>query len=206
MTTADLREELGARPDPEFQLELPPGWSRREPDDATREEMLAALKRRLMEAHRPDLFAQTKLMLEESFEQMRRHRVFAFFAPTDPDPGTLFAPASLNASYRTAGPGENLDTVVRTLVREHGARPLMGDKRTLRTERTKQVKVGSDTLVNHSVLYLTPVPGTERRRALQLVAGFGRTPDTPEDDTRMQAMRLLFDSCVATLRWQVPAG
>ena len=104
MSSTDLREELGVRPDPEFDLELPPGWSRREPDEGTEREMLAALKKRLMEAHRPELFAQTKAMLEGSFESMRRNGVFAFFSPTDPDPATVFLPASLNASIRSIVP------------------------------------------------------------------------------------------------------
>lgn len=206
MSTPNLREELGGRADPEFEMDLPPGWSRREPDDATLQDMLAAMKKRLMAAHRPEMYAQAKAMLEASFQHMNRHGVFAFFSATEPDPDTLFIPASINASIRVAPAGSTLDDTIRTLVRDHGAAPLFGDKRTLRVEREKSVRMGTDTLISHSVVYLTPVPGARRRRALQLVAGFARAPQTSPDDELLLATKLLFDSCVSTLRWRLPSS
>ena len=204
MTASGLRDELGVRPDPEFEMELPPGWSRSRPDDATLQSMLSDLKRRLMEAQRPELYAQAKSMLEQSFQDMRRNGVFAFFSATETDPGTLFLPASINASIRTAEAGESLDDMVRTLIREHGATSLLGEKRTVRAERERTVRLGTETIINHTVVYLTPVPGSKRRRALQLTAGFPRTLDAPADDPMIESMRLLFDTCVASLRWRVP--
>ena len=202
MTPAALRAELGMRRDPEFEMDLPAGWTRSAADDETLRRMLTSMKRRLMEAHRPDLYAQMKSMLESSFEDMRRGGVFAFFSATDPGPHTLFVPASLNASIRKAEPGQNLDDIVRSLVREQGATPLLGDKRTLRVERQKIRRMGTDSLVSHSIVYLTPVPGAQRRRALQLVAGFASAVGTPADDPMLESMRALFDSCVSTLRWR----
>lgn len=197
-----LRDELGAQPDPEFEMELPRGWSRHAPDDATLQHMLDGVKRRLMEAHKPAMFAELKLMLERSFEDMRRNGVFAFFSAAEPGPGTLAIPASINASIRKAEPGTTLDDQVQILIRKHGATPLLGDKRTLRVESERSARVGTDTLIHHSVMYLTPVPGARRRRALQLVAGFARTPDTAPDDPALEATRLLFDSCAGTVRWR----
>jgi len=202
MNPAPLRAELGLQRDPEFEMDLPAGWTRSAPDDETLQRMLAGTKRRLMEAHRPDLYAQMKSMLESSFQDMRRGGVFAFFSASEPDPSTLFVPASLNASIRKAEPGQNLDDVVRSLVREHGATPLLGDKRTLRVERQKVRQLGTESVVSHSIVYLTPVPGAKRRRALQLVAGFASKVGTPADDSMLESMRALFDSCVSTLRWR----
>ena len=78
-----------------------------------------------------------KAHLEAGFADMRRGGVFAYFCPTDPGDTTLAIPASLNASIRRAEPGQTLDDMVRTLIRSHGATPLLGDRRTLRVEKEK---------------------------------------------------------------------
>ena len=205
MNAADLREDLGVRPDPEFELDLPPGWTRSEPDEQTMEAMIAGTKRRLMQAHRPDLFAQMKTMMEKSFEDMRRNGVFAFFSATENDPDTLFVPASMNASILRADAGESLDDTIRSLVTTRGAQPLNGDKRTMRIESQRQQRMGTDTVVQHSLMYLTPIPGSKRRRALRLVAGFASAVDASADDLAVDSLTLLFDSCVSTLRWRAPS-
>lgn len=199
-----VREELGVQPDPEFDLDLPKGWARHGVDDAALETMLAAAKRQCMEAHRPQLYAEMRTHAESAFADMRKGGVFAYFAPTDPGDGTLAIPASINASIRRAEPGRSLDDMVQTLIRSHGATPLLGDPRTLRVEKEKTSRLGTETLINHSVLYLTPVPGAKRRRALALVAGFARAPEAPSDAEEIQAQRFMFDACVSTLRWRMP--
>jgi len=197
-----LREELGVKADPEFDLDLPPGWARHGLDDDTLTTMVARVKQRCLENHRPQLFVEMKMQLEQAFAAMRQAGVFAYFCPTDPEPSTLAIPASINASIRTAEPGQTLDDLVRSLIREHGATPLLGDKSTLRFETERTTRLGTATVVSHSAVYLTPVPGTQRRRALVLVAGFGRPVEVSADSDSMNAMRLLFDACAATLMWR----
>ncbi len=199
-----LRDDLGVQPDPEFDMELPKGWARHGVGDDTMQAMLAKVKQRCMQNHQPQLFAEMKTQLEQAFADMRRSGVFAYFCPTDPDPSTLVLPASINASMRRSEPGQSLDDLARTLIREYGATPLLGDPRTMRFETEKTTRLGTETIVNHSAVYLTPVPGSMRRRALSLVAGFARTPDTPSDAQPIEAMRSLFDACVSTLRWRAP--
>lgn len=199
-----LRDDLGVRPDPDFDMDLPQGWARHRVDDDTLQTMLVAAKRRCMEEHKPHFYAEAKAMIEGSFDSMRRSGVFAYFCATDSDPGTLFIPASMNASIRRADPGHTLDDLARTLIRGHGATPLLGDRRTLRFEKEKSVRMGTETVVNHSVVYMTPVPGTHRRRALALVAGFARPLETSPDAESVAAQRLMFDACVASLRWRRP--
>lgn len=204
MTTMNLRDELGVRDDPEFTMTLPSGWSRKIPDAETKEAMLKLLKNRLMEAHRPDLYGQLRSQVEQSFADMQKNSVFAMFLPDGSEEETLYLPVSMNASIRRSEAGQTLDQDVANLVRNYGATPLFEDKRTIRCEREETVRLGSDTLINHSVLYLTPVPGAKRRRALQLVAGFGRPVDTPSDAPTLRALRALFDGCVASVRWHAP--
>lgn len=201
-----LREELGATPDPEFQLELPKGWGRHGIDDASLQAMLAKVKRRCMDNHQPQLYIEMKTHLEQAFADMRRAEVVAFFCPTDPGPETVAIPSSINASIRKAESGQTLDDIARGLIRDHDAKPLFGDPRTLRFESEKSIRIGTATVINHSAVYLTPIPGTMRRRALALVAAFARTPDVSADSVSMNATRSLFDACVSTLRWTHPEG
>lgn len=200
-----LREEVGLQPDPEFDLQLPPGWTRQEVSDRVADSMLATLRRRMMEQHRPDAFVQLEGLLRRSFAEMERDGVLAFFSPTEEGDSTLAIPASIHASIRRAEPGESLDDLARALIQGRGATPLLGDPRTLRFEQEKTIKLGESSLIAQSIIYLTPIPGAKRRRALQLVAGFGRTVDTPPDHPVLEATRLLFDACVSTLTWRPPA-
>lgn len=199
-----LRDELGVKADPDFDLALPKGWARHGLDDDTLKSMVARAKQRCMETHRPQLFVEMKAQLEESFEDMRRAGVIAFFGPTDPGADTLAIPASINASMRIAEPGSTLDDLARSLIRDNDAQPLLGDKTTLRFETEQTRRLGTDTIVSHSLVYMTPVPGSQRRRALVLVAGFGRPLDQPSDSDEMHALRFLFDSVASSLTWHVP--
>ena len=89
MTDTDLRAALGVAPEPDFELDLPPGWARHRPDRAQQDAMLAGIRTRAMQAHRPELLAQANGMLRDSFEMMRRGDVVAFFTPSEQSEETL---------------------------------------------------------------------------------------------------------------------
>lgn len=207
MSASDLRAAMGISADPEFDMTLPPGWSRRAVDDETFEIMVSGLKQRLMQAHKIEMYAETRRLLKKSFDDMRANGATAFFVATEKDnPATLWMPASMIASIRRAEPGTSLDAMARELIRGHGATPLLGDIRTLRYEKEKRVQVGSESVRNWSVTYLLPIPGTNRRRALQLVAGFGAPLSVPQDDPKVLAIKHLFDTCVSTVRWRADSA
>lgn len=201
-----LREQLGARPDPGFDLDLPPGWGRREVDGATRQAMERDLRTRLMGVQRPDLYAQSRSMLAEAFRAMEEQRAIAFFAPIEPADDMLMAPGSIIASIRTGEGDATLDVAVRHAIREYGAAPLMGDPRIVRFERERPHELQGERMIMTSVVYLVPIPGSQRRRAVQLTASFARPADVPADDIGAQRLRALFDACVATFRWRPPAA
>jgi hypothetical protein len=196
-----LREELGGAPDPEFTMLLPPGWERHAPTQETLERFTRVARGRMMEAGRPELFVELRRQIDGMFAQLQEARVVAFFAPLEPHPDTLFVPASLTATFRAATSPGSLDAAVRTAMRQHDAQPLLGDARTIVFERQFPREMDGTSLVVHSRVYMTPVPGTERSRALQLVAGFGRPADAPADGVPLRRLRQLFDVCVSTLRW-----
>lgn len=197
----DLRAQLGGTPDPDFTLIVPPGWERRDVTTEERDTMTAAMRARLMEVHRPDLFARMKQLLTEAFAQMSSVNAVALFVPDGSDPDALALPASLTASVLRAEAGSNLDDLVRSAITRDGATPLFDDKRFLRAERESTESIDGDTATVTTVVYLTPIPGSERRRALQLTLVIIRPLDVPADDPPMVAMRTLFDLCVSTLTW-----
>lgn len=197
----NLREQLGVRKTVDFEIDLPRGWARFDIDGG-HDELLGGMKKRFMEAHRPDLFVEAKAMFDKAFDGMRKNDVFAFFAPAGEQPdGAVVLPASINASIRTGEPGQSLDKMAHNAIQKYGAKPLFGDPRTLRFERERTIDLEGEAIINHSLIYFTPIPGTQRRRALQLVAAFARTPDVAPDAPALVATRALLDACVATLRW-----
>ncbi|MCH1884135.1 hypothetical protein [Agrococcus sp. ARC_14] len=197
---ASLREELGAPADPEFELELPEGWARHDVAAETEQRMLQAAKRRLMEAHRPDLYAQLKAQLEESFAAMRKLEAVAHFGPEPGAPDWAFLPASLIATIRTPQPDVSLQQEMAQRIRE-GATALHDDKRFIRYERETDRMIGTDAAKQRTVVYLTPIPGSKQARALQLTLVITRGAEFPADDPALVTMLRLFDACVATLRW-----
>ncbi|MFJ6679784.1 hypothetical protein ACIQLK_11790 [Microbacterium sp. NPDC091382] len=203
-----VRAQLGAAPDPEFTLALPTGWARREATDAERESLDAQVRTRLRDAHRPDLYAQIRPLLTDAFARMADASVIAFFAPEAGNDEALALPASLVASVRTPmTPGDTLDGLVQTLIREEGATPLLEDKRFLRVERETRQTFEDATVRVTQIVYLTPIPGTGRRRALQLTAAVIRPDDAPVDDRPNVVMKALLDLCVSSLEWQrAPVG
>ncbi|NYF98791.1 protein TPRXL [Janibacter cremeus] len=201
-----LREQLGGTPDPDFEIKLPTGWERRSPDDADRERFEAGLKQRFMRMQRPDLFAQVREMLRESYDGMRREGAIAFYTATGESQDTAWVPGSLVVSLRRPPTGETLDGLVKHAIREYGAAPLFGDTRFVRFEQQKKVTVEGGTIAQTTIVYLTPIPGSKRRRALQFTASFGRPVEAPTDDERGRAYTSLFDLMVSTLRWHPPTS
>lgn len=194
---AELREETL----PEFTLTLPAGWVRRVPSDQVRDEMLAAAKSRLMQAHRPDLYGQTVGMVKKLFSEMQRVETVAFFGPGEDAPDTAYLPATLTASIRRGQNGESLDGPIAQLIRHEGATPLGDDKRFLRWERETTENVDGTRVATTTVAYFTPVPDTGRKRALQLTLVITHDPSEPGDDDFVTTLKMLFDAHVSTFSW-----
>ena len=199
-----LREQFGTKADPDFEIKLPLGWERRTPDDADRKQMKGALKQRLMDEHQPDTYARLSGMLTESYDVMQKQGAIAFYAPTQVT-GTSVVPGSMIASICKPPAGGSLDELVRHAVTEYAAAPLLGDKRFIRFERERTTPIEGESITQTSITYLTPVPGSQRRRALQFIATFARPLDVPATDEKVLMYAATFDLMVSTLRWRAAA-
>jgi hypothetical protein len=203
---SDLRAELGGSrptPDPEFSLVLPSGWEEFAPTDAVERDLLDRAKARMQEAHRPDLFAQLRAMTGRAFAGMRSATTVRFYAQTQAWGDELVLPMSITASIRTAPGGGTLDAVVADLIRTKAATALHDDKRFVRWESSSPIAVGTATVEQYTTAYLTPIPGSERRRALQFTAVAAAPGDgsVPRTDPFVVQMFALTDAIVSTLRW-----
>ncbi|WP_203581630.1 hypothetical protein [Microbacterium hibisci] len=203
---ADLRAELGATPSPalpEFSLVLPSGWEEFEPTAAVERELLDRARGRLQAAHRPDLLAQLRAITGKAFGGMRSSDTVRFYAQTQAWGDDLLLPLSITASVRRAPGGGSLSSLVADLIRSKGATALHDDKRFVRWESSSPIEMGTATLQQYSTAYLTPVPGSEHRAALQLTAVVAAPADgtVARTDPFVSQMFLLTDAIVSTLRW-----
>ncbi|MGK2933081.1 MAG: hypothetical protein ACSLFD_10000 [Solirubrobacterales bacterium] len=196
-----LRAELTQEVMPEFTVLMPDGWERREPTDAVRDEMLDAAKARLMTVNRPDLYAQLLSMVRRSFSDMKRAETIAFFGPMEGAPDSSYLPASLTASIRRGSNGGSLDGAIAQLIRKDGATALDDDKRFLRWETDSTQMLDGTAVKSTSVLYLTPVPNTGHKRALQFMLVISHGTDSQEDQDFLQSIKDRFDAYISTFAW-----
>ena len=194
---ASLRAELGAA-QPSFDIRLPPGWVRMDASDVSRDALLERTRARFLEAHRPDLWAQSRGSIMRAFDDLRRMRGDALMLPLEAGRGAPFVPASVTAATVFAEGG--LDEHVARLVAQ-GATALDGDRRFLRDESTEEAVIDGVRIAATTVRYLTPVPRTRRTRALLLTAALPHPADLPPDDRLLSATRALIDGMVSTFRW-----
>lgn len=204
-----LREMLGSAPDPEFELTLPRGWERSAPTADAQVDLERRLSRKLMSVGSVDAMhadARLRGVLRQAMNDMRERKVVAWFAPSAETDGPPFpVPASIVATIRSAPTTQLMDGYVKGLITKDGARPLADNRALLRLERENVREEGGARVVLSSTLYVTPVPGSRRRRALELLAGYGRPADVPRDDEEVEFLHTFFDLMVSTLRWREPA-
>lgn len=203
-THVSLRDELGGKPDPDFSLRLLPGWTRWTPDGDQMKKMGRQVRDRLAAVGRPDLAPEAHGMVLSSFKELRQQNVIAVFSATEDRDDTIWMPGSMLATIRRAGPDHNLDELVVHLIREYGAEPLLGDKRFVRYKRERQRELPDGQARVTMIEYMTPIPTSNRRRALCLTASYGVPMTVPADDERLQAYEMAFDAMVSTLRWVPP--
>jgi len=200
-----LREQLGVAAEPDFEIDLPRGWERRDVGDDDRAALEAALRKKFLSVQRPDLYAAVHSLVDGSYAAMMSAGAVAYYAATTGDENTLWIPGSIIVSTRTATPEVTLDQMVSHAIREFEAEPLFGDKRFIRFERDEIVTAGASSIGLTTVEYLTPIPTTQRRRALQFTATVARPAEVGADDEQVVASKKLYDACISTLRW-VAAG
>lgn len=201
MSAMGLREQLGMSKDPDFVIDVPTGWSKRDVTSDSMDSMLESLKTQFMRAHQPAMYTSMKRLVSEAFAGMKQSGAVAFYAPVDAPAGTFLMPASIIARVKRADGGTSLDSYVRTLIDQRSAEQLFGDPRILRYEERSIVPIEGEEFVNNSVTYLSPIPGSSRKRAVEFVASLISLP-RDESQEWLAAQKSLIDLSIASLRWR----
>jgi hypothetical protein len=197
-----LKDELlGApRAAPPYQLLLPPDWAAFEPDEQTQSLLLGEAKARFREAHRPDLAAQMMRMATQAFSQMRRNDTIAFYMHR-PGQSDDVLPISITVSHRVAPDGQNFDRTVSELIRSQGAQPFDAAKVMIRWAKETVHEVDGERIATHTIAYLTPIPGSMRREALQFAAVVSHPVGMDAESGILRSYILACDAIMATFAW-----
>jgi hypothetical protein len=198
-----LRQELGGRAGvPDFRFVLPAGWTTYDTSEQTEQELLAKARARLREAHRPDAYAILAGHVEKALAAARKQGAFMMIMAGDEAPPWSVVPVSILATVTHGTPEVSLDRMVADAIERRGARALDGSRHFLRWTDQRTVELTGESLGAYTVVYLTPIPGTKRRKALQLTATLAHPVDVdPLSDPQMTAWLELLDGCVATFAW-----
>jgi hypothetical protein len=183
-------------------MALPQGWRMLETSTTTEAEMLDTARTRLREAHRPDVAAALEGHVTVALKAARDAGAFFMITPGEDAPSWSTVPISVLGSITEGAPGVALDSMVADAVERRGARPLEGSKQFLRWVDRRAVELSGEKVGAYTVVYLTPLPGSRRTKALQLTATFVHPTDTdPEEDEAMSRWMSLLDAHVLTFAW-----
>jgi hypothetical protein len=187
---------------PEFRMMLPPGWQAHNASEETERAMLAQARERLRPVHRVDLQGLLESHVSSAMRVAREQGAIMLILPGPDTEAGLFAPASIVATIREATPQLSLDDLVVDVIQRRGGQQLDDGKRLLRWVERRTTRVGTEEVGAYIVFYLTPIPGTQRARALQFALTIAHDPDIdPAEDEQIAAWTALVDAHVATFRW-----
>ncbi len=200
MTTAPSILEQSVPP---YRMLLPAGWSKHPADRASLAKLTDQARSVFRAQHRPDLDSEFTRLMEGAARRMKRAGVVAIYLQTS-TPEDEILPMSLTASIVRGPLGGSLDRQVTALFRDRGAVFLTDDRRIIRwradVDQPGELAGTSTRLLD----YLVPIPGTNRREALQLTTTL---PYPTGDDTVtefLDQLTLLSDTVVSTFEWEIP--
>ena len=190
-------------PVPPFRLMLPAGWEEVPADEAAVRALVERSSEVFRSAHRPDLDAQFRRLLQTAARKMKQGRVFALYLQTDV-PEERILPLSITAAVTDGQLGGTLDRQVTELFRERGAEFLRDDHSIVRWEADTTTGGELEGTAARVLNYLISVPGTGRRTALMFTTTIPH-PTEEDDGFRdrfIEELCLLSDTIVSTFAWE----
>lgn len=193
------------RPVPEYRLLLPDGWEELPADRAGVDELIRRSSEVFRAQHRPELDAQMRTMLELAYRKMLQARAFALYLQTSAV--GLPLPMSIVASVVEGQLGGTLDRQVAQLFRDRGAQFLTDDHSIVRWEAGVSPRKEVEGAAAHVIDYLIPVPGSQRRKALQFTTTIP-VPVGVDIDVQpvVEGLAHLSDLLISTFTWESRAA
>lgn len=185
---------------PPYRLLLPAGWEELPADRAGVDALIARTSAVFRANQRPELDAQMRTLLERAYRGMQASRAVAIYLQTEAE--EMPVPMSITASVVEGQLGGTLDRQVTALFRENGAEFLDDDRKIVRWEMAVGRRRQAEGIAAHVVDYLIPIPGSDRRRALQFTSTIP-LPSSPDQGDELIVTRLvqLSDLVVSTFTW-----
>lgn len=198
-----LRAELvgGSAGMPAFAVLLPPGWEATDASFTSMRPRLDAVLDQFPVANRAVMRARVEEMMATARADASRAEIVRVFAPAGADPKN-FVPVSLVASWLRAPGGGSLQDVGSGLIANRGAAPLDPAGTILRWDADQRSEVEGGEVDIAGSGYLIPVPG-HPTVGLMFRSQILRGADGAQlPDEAMNAISLLCDSIVASVRWR----
>jgi len=185
---------------PPYRLLLPAGWEEVSADREGVGMLIERTSSALRAQHRPELDVQMRTLLERALRGMQTSKAVAIYLQTEAAEMPL--PMSITASIVDGQFGGTLDRQVTGLFRDHAAMFLTDDHTIVRWETAVGRRRTVDGVAAHTVSYLIPVPGTNRKRGLQFTTTIP-LPANADDAEEMIVERLvqLSDVLISTFTW-----
>lgn len=181
---------------------LPSGWVAYDTSEKTEQDLLAQARARLMPQHQVALQGMLEAHVARAMQAARDNGAILTIMPGSETPDALFATASMIATVREATEQYSLDDVVVDIIQRRGGQSLDENKRIVRWTEAGKAQISGEDVGAYSVFYLTPVPGSSRRRALQFALTVAHPPEIDiETDEVLAGWVALVDAHVATFRW-----
>lgn len=186
---------------PPCRMILPDGWIAVTPDEASKADLIDKARRRLAEAHRPDLYGQLRPLVDQAFTQLDRLDAFVVLMAGPDAPEWAFLPASVIGTIVESTAERPLSATVTHAIADYGAIPLGPNRQIVRWIRPGTVTIQTERMATTTLVYMIPVPGTQRTRAIQFTVPIAHPVDVPSDDDAIQRWVALFDAHIATFMW-----
>lgn len=144
--------------------------------------------------------------VDEAFAAARAQGANFMILPGPTTPDALYLPVSVLGTVVESTAEFSIDDRVVDAVEHRGATPLAGSRHFLHWTMDRVVTLAGESVRARTIVYLAPVPNTQRRKALQLTATFPYPTDAAQDEEPVIAMwQTLLDSSFASFTWVTDA-
>ena len=190
--------------EPSFAVLLPTGWEAHTPDFASVDERVDAAVAALPVASRGAALAALRETVASARAEAARADVIRVFSPSQVDEDEAI-PVSLVASWLLAPAGATASDLGATMVQRHGARPLDERGAILKWSAAKTATIEGAEVRTAGHGYLIRVPHEQKRALVFRSTILHRVDGTEIPDDGIDAMELVCDAIVASVRWKKPA-